>query len=157
MTVARYGRRRDTLAGLTAPMRGAIAEMALFAVFLRNGEGVYAPAGALSYVAGDGKAAVEGAIAPATLAALAARGAAEQRFTAHSGHAFYRLTRRGRTLAAKLARIERASALAAARRQREREIADTIRRGVASPIVLEEFNRLAAALATRRAQPERAR
>ncbi|MGA2491879.1 MAG: hypothetical protein ABSF67_02885 [Roseiarcus sp.] len=142
-------RRRNAAAGLTPAMENAIAEMALFAVFLRNGEGVYAPAGALPYVAGDGRKAIEGAIAPATLAALAARGLAEQRFTAHSGHAFYRLTRRGRTRAARLARIERARAKALADRERFARLTAAAPIAPASPRVVEGLGRLAGELATR--------
>ena len=144
-------RRRSPFAGLTPAMTATLAELANFHVYLRNGAGVYAPAGGLAYVR-DGKPTVEGAIAPATLVALAARGLAEQRFTAHSGHAFYRLTRRGRSLAARLARIEQARAAALARRQVEQDAAEVARSGAlgrrASPVVVEQFGRLVTALAT---------
>jgi len=132
-------RRRNILAGLATPMREAIALLAGDGKLTLSG-GDYWTANSLAY-----------AQAP-TLAALALRGLAVQRFDPKTGRAFYRPTPRGRRVAAKLARIERARAAAADKRQAERAAAELARRvaigRVASPTVAAEFTRLAASLAT---------
>jgi hypothetical protein len=88
---AGHWRRRDALAGLAPAMREAIALMASDGkLTLRGGD--YWPAIPMS------------SVRAATLAACAARGLAVQRFDPLTGRAFYRLTRRGREIAAEIAR-----------------------------------------------------
>jgi hypothetical protein len=88
---AGHWRKRDALGGLAPAMREAVALLASQGR-LTLSAGDYWPVGGLLHVR-----------AP-TLAACAARGLAVQRFDPLTGRAFYRLTRRGREIAAELAR-----------------------------------------------------
>ena len=88
-----HWRRRDPLEGLTPTMRVTILAITTFGP-LRLANGFYRPDASTSFGA-----------TPATMTALAIRGLAEQRFSPTvSARPFYRLTRRGREIAAEIGR-----------------------------------------------------